>query len=68
MAFGLGVLQLPASAFWSQTPREVAAAVSGIRGSFARVAPLQKHELDVLMHRFPDTRPEEPHGTGPHTS
>ena len=53
MAFGFGVLRLPANDFWSLTPRELMSAVEGAQGrsvgeSLARAA------LDDLMRAFPD--------------
>ncbi|MFC7053814.1 rcc01693 family protein [Hansschlegelia quercus] len=53
-AFGLGVLKLAPDAFWRATPREMAAALDGVRGRSPAGAPLRKTELERLMARFPD--------------
>lgn len=60
MGFGFGVLRLAPDAFWRMTPRELAAAIAAVRGPIA--APLQRADLDVLMHKFPDLVTEAPHG------
>ena len=52
MAFGLGVLGLAPSEFWTMTPREIAAAAD-VRLP-AGPKPLVRNELDALMSRFPD--------------
>jgi uncharacterized phage protein (TIGR02216 family) len=52
MRFGLGVLRLSPAAFWSLTPRELAAALDGVYGRPA--APLSAAELGALMRAFPD--------------
>ncbi|MBY6239753.1 phage tail assembly chaperone [Methylosinus sp. Sm6] len=52
MAFGLGVLRLSPGAFWSMTPRELAAAAEGVYGLRPR-AP-SRTTLDHLMRAFPD--------------
>jgi uncharacterized phage protein (TIGR02216 family) len=52
MELGLGSLGLSPSEFWRTTPRELAAAIAGRFG--APVAPMQRHDLERLMHRFPD--------------
>ena len=49
MGLGLGVLRLAPDAFWSMTPRELAAALRG-----AREAPMQAADLDALLTRYPD--------------
>ena len=54
MAFGLGVLQLAPDAFWQMTPRELAAAVRGVYGDVATIAPPDARALDELMAQFPD--------------
>jgi uncharacterized phage protein (TIGR02216 family) len=53
MAFGLGILRLPPAAFWSMTPRELAAAMAGVYGP-ARSSPPSRADLADLMTRFPD--------------
>lgn len=52
MAFGFGVLRLSPTAFWSMTPRELAAAANGVYGRRA-VAP-SRRTFDELMRAFPD--------------
>lgn len=52
LAFGLGVLRWPPSAFWSATPRELAAA-AGWRGR-GRGEPPDRAVLRELLERFPD--------------
>jgi uncharacterized phage protein (TIGR02216 family) len=52
MRFGLGVLRLPPDQFWRMTPRELAAAIAGLRGG--ATAPLGRAALDELMRRYPD--------------
>lgn len=54
IGFGLGVLRLPPETFWRMTPRELAAAIEGVRGRI--VAPLGRAGLDDLMRRYPDER------------
>lgn len=54
MAFGLGVLRLSPDAFWSMTPRELAAAVRGVRGLAGAPPPPARSDLDALMRAFPD--------------
>lgn len=51
LAFGLGRLRLSPDAFWSMTPRELAAAAGLLlpgRGE------LQRADLEALMRAFPD--------------
>jgi uncharacterized phage protein (TIGR02216 family) len=52
IGFGLGILRLSPDAFWSMTPRELAAAIRARRGDAG--APLDRHSLQALMQRFPD--------------
>ncbi|HEY8261617.1 MAG TPA: rcc01693 family protein [Methylosinus sp.] len=52
MAFGFGVLRLSPGAFWSMTPRELAAAAEGVYGR-APSAP-SRATLEALMRDFPD--------------
>jgi uncharacterized phage protein (TIGR02216 family) len=52
MAFGLGVLRLSPGAFWSMTPRELAAAAVGVFGR-APSAP-SRATLEALMRDYPD--------------
>lgn len=54
IGFGLGVLRLAPEAFWGMTPRELAHAVTALRGP--AVAPLQRSTLAELMTRYPDGR------------
>lgn len=52
MQLGLGVLRLPPDQFWRMTPRELAAAITGLRGG--ATPPLGRAALDELMRRYPD--------------
>ncbi|WP_293853197.1 rcc01693 family protein [uncultured Alsobacter sp.] len=52
LAFGLGVLRWPPAAFWSATPRELAAA-AGRRGGPGGEPP-DRAVLGELLARFPD--------------
>jgi uncharacterized phage protein (TIGR02216 family) len=52
MAFALGVLRWSPEEFWRATPRELAAAVAGLRGTPAE-AP-SAGDLAALMQAFPD--------------
>jgi uncharacterized phage protein (TIGR02216 family) len=54
MAAGLGLLRLPPSAFWSMTPRELAAALRGALGIATRDGPLTRSDFNLLMQRYPD--------------
>ncbi len=53
LAFGLGVLRWPPDVFWRATPRELAAALRGMRGR-AGAEPLGRADLHDLMTLFPD--------------
>jgi uncharacterized phage protein (TIGR02216 family) len=61
MAFGLGLLRLSPEAFWSMTLPEFAAALRGVKGEFASVAPLDAAGLHGLMTMFPDGTGETDH-------
>jgi uncharacterized phage protein (TIGR02216 family) len=52
MGFGFGVLRLSPQAFWSMTPRELAAAIEAVHGPAA--VPMERSALTDLMQRFPD--------------
>ena len=52
IGFGLGVLRLSPAAFWSMTPRELAAAIRARRGEAG--VPVDRQTLQALMQRFPD--------------
>jgi uncharacterized phage protein (TIGR02216 family) len=54
MAIGLGLLRLPPAAFWSMTPRELDAALTGLFGGTWSDGPLPRAALAGLMRRFPD--------------
>jgi uncharacterized phage protein (TIGR02216 family) len=54
MAFGFGVLRLSSDAFWSLTPRELAAASDGARGRARIDQPTSRATLARLMAAFPD--------------
>ncbi|PZA12735.1 hypothetical protein DNX69_07535 [Rhodopseudomonas palustris] len=56
MQFGLGVLRLPPDQFWRMTPRELAAAIAGLRGG--GISSLGRAAFDELMRCYPDH--EEP--------
>jgi uncharacterized phage protein (TIGR02216 family) len=53
MAAGLGLLRLSPAAFWSMTPRELAAALRALLGPAADEPP-PRAALAQLMARFPD--------------
>jgi uncharacterized phage protein (TIGR02216 family) len=52
MQVGFGVLRLSPEAFWRMTPRELAAAITVLRGD--RAEALGRARLDELMRLFPD--------------
>lgn len=52
MHFGLGVLKLPAQAFWAMSPRELLAAAG--QGPAVRDGGLSRARLNALMAQFPD--------------
>jgi uncharacterized phage protein (TIGR02216 family) len=52
MAVGLGRLRLASDVFWAMTPRELAAAIDGLRGHVG--APIARAALGELMARYPD--------------
>ncbi|MFT3938222.1 rcc01693 family protein [Rhodopseudomonas sp.] len=52
MQLGLGVLRLPPDQFWRMTPRELAAAIAGLRGG--ATPPLGRAAFAELMRRYPD--------------
>jgi uncharacterized phage protein (TIGR02216 family) len=54
MAIGLGLLRLPPAHFWSMTPKELDAALTGLLGPAHADAPLPRATLAALMRRFPD--------------
>lgn len=59
MALGLGALGLPPHAFWSMTPRELDAALRGRFGNQGAAAAPSRHDLSMLMDRYPDRKPIE---------
>ena len=61
MAAGLGLLRLSPTAFWSMTPRELAAALRAVLGDPAAALPPSRNDLAALMRRFPD-RKDTRHG------
>jgi uncharacterized phage protein (TIGR02216 family) len=65
MAFGLGTLRLAPDAFWRMTPRELAAAVRGIKGIAAPSAAMSQAALAELIARFPDQYTEYAGGKDP---
>ncbi|MGM0583577.1 MAG: rcc01693 family protein [Pseudomonadota bacterium] len=58
MRLGFGVLRLSPEAFWSMTPRELAAAADPYEEGPA--APMGRGEFEALRARFPDA--ERRHG------
>ncbi len=52
MQIGFGVLKLSPDAFWRMTPRELAAAITALRGGAAE--PMRRARLNELMQHFPD--------------
>lgn len=52
MQVGFGVLKLSSDAFWRMTPRELAAAITALRGGGAET--IGRARLDELMKLFPD--------------
>ena len=52
MRFGFGVLRLSSDAFWTLTPRELAAAMPRVISSFA--GPPDRAMFEALMASFPD--------------
>jgi uncharacterized phage protein (TIGR02216 family) len=58
MSAGLGLLRLRPADFWSMTPRELAAALSGLLGPAPTAAPLPRTTLTALMARYPDRSSE----------
>jgi uncharacterized phage protein (TIGR02216 family) len=52
MQFGFGVLHLSSDAFWRMTPRELAHAITAVRGRAP--SPIARADFDVLMKAFPD--------------
>lgn len=51
MAAGFGLLRLTPAAFWSMTPREIAAALSWFAPDAGKPS---RTDLAALMRRFPD--------------
>jgi uncharacterized phage protein (TIGR02216 family) len=54
MAAGLGLLRLAPRDFWSMTPRELDAALTGLLGPAHLDTPTTRATLTGLMHRYPD--------------
>lgn len=54
MAIGLGVLGLTPAVFWSLTPKELNAALSGKFGTGGNLQALTRRDLTELMRQFPD--------------
>lgn len=52
MAVGFGRLRLTSAAFWTLTPRELAAAIEGLIGPIG--GPPDRAALDRLIDRYPD--------------
>jgi len=53
MQFGFGVLHLSPEAFWRMTPRELAHAITAVRGRAP--VPIARADFDALMKKFPDS-------------
>ncbi len=53
MRFGLGILRLAPTAFWTMTPRELAAAHAGVTGR-GGANTLDRGRLETLMSLHPD--------------
>ena len=62
MQFGFGVLHLSPEAFWKMTPRELAHAITAVRGRAP--AAIGRTEFDALMKAFPDQRGKAADVTG----
>jgi uncharacterized phage protein (TIGR02216 family) len=56
MAFGFGILRLSPQAFWSLTPREIAAAARA-HGAGQGTAPMTPADLAHLAAQHPDIPP-----------
>lgn len=54
MTAGLGTLRLAPAAFWSMTPRELAAALNSLPGTHRAMPLPTRRDLDALMQKFPD--------------
>lgn len=54
MRLGLGVLRLSPDVFWRMTPRELAAAASGLDRTNAAGRPIERARFEALQRRFPD--------------
>jgi uncharacterized phage protein (TIGR02216 family) len=52
IGFGLGVLRLSPEQYWRMTPRELACAVTAVRGPTRE--PMDRGSFDALMQAFPD--------------
>lgn len=52
MQVGFGVLKLSPDAFWRMTPRELAAAMTALRGGMPEA--IGRARLSELMRLFPD--------------
>ena len=59
IGFGIGVLRLSPQAFWTMTPRELAHALSAVRGHAPSA--IDRDRFDRLMKQFPDAQ-ETGHG------
>jgi uncharacterized phage protein (TIGR02216 family) len=56
MAAGLGLLRLRPADFWSMTPKEFNAALTGLLGPAHSAEPPSRTALAALMARYPDRR------------
>ena len=61
IGFGLGVLRLSPHAFWSMTPRELAAAYRGLTGKES-LGELPREAMLAMLDDFPDRTETSPHG------
>lgn len=58
MALGFGILRLDPRAFWSMTPKELAAAARAVTGHHPASGPhLARSDLTALMAAYPDVEP-----------
>jgi uncharacterized phage protein (TIGR02216 family) len=54
MEFGLGVLGLAPTQFWTMTPRELHAAYAARTGAYGESKPIERARFEHLMATFPD--------------
>lgn len=54
MRLAFGQLRIAPAVFWSMTPRELEAAITGFLGPATEAEPYTRATLAALMQRFPD--------------